>query len=94
MRTGARLASGDESAQIGAVAGSRLADFKPDDLADLGVSGWVEALERGVAFHHAGMVSAFKETVEQCFAEGLVKGGVRHRDPGLGGQHAGPQRGD
>lgn len=73
VRTGARLAAGDESARIRAVARSRLASFAPDDLTELGASGWVEALERGVAFHHAGMVSAFKETVEQCFAEGLVK---------------------
>lgn len=73
VRTGVRLAAGDESARIRAVARSRLAGFEPDDLAELGASEWVGALERGVAFHHAGMVSAFKETVEQCFAEGLVK---------------------
>ena len=73
VRTGARLAGDDESARIRAVARSRLAGFEPDDLAELGASGWVGALERGVAFHHAGMVNAFKETVEQCFAEGLVK---------------------
>lgn len=30
-------------------------------------------LERGIAAHHAGMVPAFKETVESCFVEGLVK---------------------
>lgn len=73
VRTGVRLAAGDESARIRAVARSRLAGFEPDDLAELGASEWVGALEQGVAFHHAGMVSAFKETVEQCFAEGLVK---------------------
>lgn len=73
VRTGARLAGDDESARIRAVARSRLVGFEPDDLAELGASEWVGALERGVAFHHAGMVNAFKETVEQCFAEGLVK---------------------
>ena len=30
-------------------------------------------LEAGVAAHHAGMVPPFKEAVEACFAEGLVK---------------------
>ena len=30
-------------------------------------------LEAGVAAHHAGMVPAFKEAVEACFVEGLIK---------------------
>ena len=30
-------------------------------------------LELGIAAHHAGMVPPFKEAVEACFAEGLVK---------------------
>lgn len=34
---------------------------------------FVRGLERGVAAHHAGMVPAFKETVEACFVAGLVK---------------------
>ena len=33
----------------------------------------VEALEAGVAAHHAGLVPAFRETVEECFAAGLLK---------------------
>ena len=36
-------------------------------------SSWLEALERGVAAHHAGMVPAFKEVVEQLFQQGLIK---------------------
>lgn len=30
-------------------------------------------LARGVAYHHAGMLPAFKEVVEQLFTEGLIK---------------------
>ena len=30
-------------------------------------------LEAGIAAHHAGMVPAFKEVVEACFVEGLIK---------------------
>ena len=44
--------------------------------ADLGVLGyweWREALERGIAAHHAGMLPAFKETVEELFVRGLVR---------------------
>ncbi len=44
-----------------------------DDLAMLGYADWLSNLERGVAPHHAGMVPAFKETVEDLFADGLVQ---------------------
>src|SRR5690606_2364349 len=39
----------------------------------LGFDRWVSALEMGIAAHHAGMVPPFKEAVEACFVEGLVK---------------------
>ncbi len=42
------------------------------DLAMLGYSNWLANLVRGVAPHHAGMVPAFKETVEALFGDGLV----------------------
>ncbi len=45
----------------------------PVDLAVLGYSSWAYNLEQGVAAHHAGMVPAFKETVEDLFAEGLLR---------------------
>ena len=39
----------------------------------LGYWEWREALERGIAAHHAGLLPAFKETVEELFVHGLVK---------------------
>ena len=39
----------------------------------LGYWEWREALERGIAAHHAGMLPVFKETVEELFVAGLVK---------------------
>ena len=33
---------------------------------------WLFGLERGVAAHHAGLVPAFKETVEELFAGGML----------------------
>ena len=39
----------------------------------LGYDAWLEGLERGVAAHHAGLVPIFRETVEECFAAGLLK---------------------
>ena len=43
------------------------------DLAVLGYWEWREALERGIAAHHAGLLPAFKETVEELFVRGLVR---------------------
>ena len=34
---------------------------------------WLEGLERGVAAHHAGMLPAFKEIVEELFQQKLLK---------------------
>ena len=39
----------------------------------LGYGPFLAGLEAGVAAHHAGMVPPFKEAVEACFTEGLVK---------------------
>lgn len=73
LGAGIRLTDASEAARIRALADSRLAGLERADRATLGASRWVAALERGVAAHHAGLVPAFKEAVELCFAEGLVK---------------------
>lgn len=44
-----------------------------EDLHVLGFHELREGLGRGVAAHHAGMLPAFKEVVEQLFSDGLVK---------------------
>jgi ATP-dependent RNA helicase HelY len=51
----------------------RLAALDPDDLDVLGFDRFVRQLDAGVAAHHAGMVPAMKEVVEQCFIDGLIK---------------------
>ena len=48
-------------------------DLPPSDLAVLGFDAWLDALERGIAAHHAGLIPTFKEAVEELFQEGLVK---------------------
>ncbi|MGQ0716275.1 MAG: DEAD/DEAH box helicase [Pseudonocardiales bacterium] len=73
VRRGLRLTTPEESVQIRAVVDTRTADLPEGDLGVLGFWEWREALERGVAAHHAGMLPAFKETVEQLFVRGLVK---------------------
>ena len=44
-----------------------------EDLAAVGFTSFAQALTRGVAAHHAGMLPVFKEAVEQLFAAGLIK---------------------
>ncbi|QCX75393.1 ski2-like helicase [Streptomyces sp. YIM 121038] len=51
----------------------RTASIPNEDLHVLGYYEWLEALERGIAAHHAGMLPTFKEVVEELFVRGLVK---------------------
>ncbi len=44
-----------------------------DDLDALGYGRWSTILDTGVASHHAGLVPAFREAVEDCFTDGLLK---------------------
>lgn len=70
---GVRLTSPDEREMIREVADTRTAHLEDGDLGVLGYDRWIAALEAGVAAHHAGMVPAFKETVEELFEAGLLK---------------------
>ncbi|HEY6634868.1 MAG TPA: DEAD/DEAH box helicase [Acidimicrobiia bacterium] len=71
--TGVRLTTAEERTTIRELAEERTAHLTDADLAVLGYERWVYALECGVAAHHAGLVPAFKETVEELFKRGLVK---------------------
>jgi ATP-dependent RNA helicase HelY len=73
LAAGMRLTTGEERDRIRAIVDARLASIEPADLAVLGYSQFLAQLEAGVAAHHAGMVPPFKEVVESCFAQGLIK---------------------
>src|SRR4051795_8907059 len=73
VRSGLRLTSEDEAAEIRSTVERRTAELPHADLEVLGYWEWREALERGIAAHHAGMLPAFKETVEELFVRGLVR---------------------
>ncbi|HHC07760.1 MAG TPA: DEAD/DEAH box helicase [Actinobacteria bacterium] len=62
----------DQRLEIDRIVEARTRHLPAEDLTALGFEGFVERLRRGVAAHHAGMVPAFKETVEELFAEGLL----------------------
>ena len=72
-RAGARFTDADEAARIRAIADDCTIGLPAADLALLDGSSFLARLERGIASHHAGLVPAFKEAVERCFAEGLVR---------------------
>ena len=73
LTAGVRLTTPQEQADIRRVAEERCAAIPPEDLGVLGYDAFVEALARGVAAHHAGMLPLFKETVEDLFSRGWVK---------------------
>lgn len=73
LAAGIRLTTGTERDRIRDIIDARLHGIEAADLAVLGYNQFVAQLEAGIAAHHAGMVPPFKEVVEACFVEGLIK---------------------
>ena len=73
LAAGLRLTTPEEAEVIQQTAERRTADIPPEDLIVLGYGEWLDGLRRGIAAHHAGMLPAFKEVVEELFAAGLVR---------------------
>jgi ATP-dependent RNA helicase HelY len=72
LESGIRLTDPDDRPEIRRIAEERTAHLTDADLGVLGYDRWIAGLEAGVAAHHAGMVPAFKETVEELFAAGML----------------------
>ncbi len=70
---GLRLNNAAERAEVREYVEERCAVIPDEDLDVLGYHEWLDALERGVAAHHAGMLPTFKEVVEELFVRGLIK---------------------
>ncbi|HTF10883.1 MAG TPA: DEAD/DEAH box helicase [Asanoa sp.] len=73
LAAGLRLTSPDERLEIRRIVEARITAIPGEDLSVLGYWEWLDGLERGLAAHHAGMLPAFKEVVEELFVRGLVK---------------------
>ena len=73
LQAGIRLTNEKERDRIRSIVAKNIGNLAQDDLVVLGYYEWLEALERGIAAHHAGLLPAFKTTVEDLFQEGLVK---------------------
>ncbi len=73
LRAGVHLTTVEERNEIRAIVEDRCRTLLDEDLAVLGYWDWLTGLERGVAAHHAGLLPAFKEVVEELFQKKLVK---------------------
>jgi ATP-dependent RNA helicase HelY len=73
LEEGLRLSGPDERRRAREIAEAHVEGLSDEDLSVLGYGRFVAGLEAGVATHHAGMVPPFKEAVEACFGEAVVK---------------------
>ena len=73
LRSPLRLTTEQDRVRIAEVIDRRCGDLADADLAVLDYYDWREALLRGLAAHHAGMLPVFRHTVEELFTAGLIK---------------------
>jgi ATP-dependent RNA helicase HelY len=73
LRSSLRLTTEEDRAKIAEVIDHRCGDLDDADLDVLGYYEWREALLRGIAAHHAGLLPVFRHTVEELFTAGLIK---------------------
>ncbi len=73
LNAGVRLTSAPERDEIVGYVEAACRDLPRDDLHVLGYHEFLEGLTRGVGAHHAGMLPAFKQVVEELYVRGLCK---------------------
>lgn len=72
LADGVRLTDASQRAEIRHRCERHTEGLPDDELRVLGYAQWAAGLEAGVASHHAGLIPAFREAVESCFADGLL----------------------
>ncbi|WP_182523361.1 DEAD/DEAH box helicase [Nocardioides dongkuii] len=73
LNAGVRLTTPEERDTIYAYVEASCRHLPDEDLHVLGYHDFLDGLTRGVAAHHAGMLPAFKQCVEELFLRGLCK---------------------
>ncbi len=73
MQSGPQLTNRAERAALDEIADRHVQGLSQADLAALEYRDFAAAFTAGIAAHHAGLLPAFKEAVEEGFAAGLVK---------------------
>jgi ATP-dependent RNA helicase HelY len=71
--SGLRLTTPAERRELAEIAARHTAGLSPSDLAALEYDRFLAAFTDGISAHHAGLLPAFKEAVEEAFTAGLVK---------------------
>lgn len=73
IKAGLQLTDHDESGRIQEILEDHTAGLSADDKRALAYDTFLKQVRAGIACHHAGMIPMFKEAVEECFIEGLIK---------------------
>ncbi|GAA2150820.1 DEAD/DEAH box helicase [Nocardioides koreensis] len=73
VNAGIRLTSPEERDEIYEFVEASCRKLPDEDLHVLGYHDFLDGLTRGVAAHHAGMLPAFKQCVEELYVRGLCK---------------------
>ena len=73
LRSRLDLTSPEQVREIDTIIEKHTGELPEEDLEVLGYRDWCKALRRGLASHHAGMLPAFRQTVEELFVKGLVR---------------------
>lgn len=73
VESGLVLTNAEERSAIREIAFAKTNHIPQEDLSILGFHEWLDALEKGFAAHHAGMLPTFKEAVEELYQKGLVR---------------------
>ncbi|GAB2634306.1 DEAD/DEAH box helicase [Nocardioides ginkgobilobae] len=73
LAAGIRLTDPEERDEIFAFVEDATKHLSREDLHVLGYHDFLDGLTRGIAAHHAGMLPAFKQIVEELYVRGLCK---------------------
>jgi len=73
LSDGMRLTTSEERAQIRRRCEEHTEGLPDEELRVLGYGPWAAGLEAGLGSHHAGLIPAFREAVEDCFSSNLLR---------------------
>ncbi len=72
LSDGMRLTTPEERAEIRRRCEEHTEGLPDEELRVLGYGPWAAGLEAGLGSHHAGLIPAFREAVEDCFSSNLL----------------------
>ncbi|HEY5026731.1 MAG TPA: DEAD/DEAH box helicase [Acidimicrobiales bacterium] len=73
LSDGMHLTSSEERAEIRRRCEEHTEGLPEEELRVLGYGPWAAGLEAGLGSHHAGLIPAFREAVEDCFSSNLLR---------------------